>query len=62
MHPVHSERTRAFGVEEEGSLLPAAAIAGASLQVLASAMASQVADVRLPLTDAAKDPELVAQP
>jgi ribitol-5-phosphate 2-dehydrogenase (NADP+) / D-ribitol-5-phosphate cytidylyltransferase len=55
-------RTRAFGVEEEGSLLPAAAVAGASLQVLASAMTGQVVDVRLPFTDAAKEPQLVAQP
>ncbi|MGF9647984.1 bifunctional cytidylyltransferase/SDR family oxidoreductase [Pseudarthrobacter oxydans] len=55
-------RTRAFGAEEEGSLLPAAAVAGASIQVLASAMTGQVVDVRLPYTDPSKDSELVAQP
>jgi 2-C-methyl-D-erythritol 4-phosphate cytidylyltransferase len=55
-------RTRAFGVEEEGSLLPAAAVADASVQVLASNMTGQVVDVRLPYTDPSKDPELVAQP
>lgn len=55
-------RTRAFGAEEEGSLLPAAAVAGASIQVLASAMTGQVVDVRLPYTDPSQDSELVAQP
>jgi 2-C-methyl-D-erythritol 4-phosphate cytidylyltransferase len=51
-------RTRAFGEEAEGSLLPAAAVAGASIQVLASAMTGQVVDVRLPYTDTSHDPEL----
>ncbi|WP_458781175.1 SDR family NAD(P)-dependent oxidoreductase [Arthrobacter sp. D3-16] len=54
-------RTRAFGAEEEGSLLPAAAVAGATIQVLASAMTGQVVDVRLPYTDPSKDTELVAR-
>lgn len=53
-------RTRAFGAEEEGTLLPAGAVAGASLQVLASAMTGQVVDVRLPYTDTTGDPQLVA--
>jgi 2-C-methyl-D-erythritol 4-phosphate cytidylyltransferase len=55
-------RSRAFGVEEEGSLLPAAAVAAANLQVLASAMTGQVVDVRLPYTDTTHDPQLLAQP
>jgi 2-C-methyl-D-erythritol 4-phosphate cytidylyltransferase len=55
-------RTRAFGEETEGSLLPAAAVAGASIQVLASAMTGQVVDVRLPYTELSQDPQLVAQP
>ncbi|TLM84500.1 bifunctional cytidylyltransferase/SDR family oxidoreductase [Pseudarthrobacter sp. NamE2] len=55
-------RTRAFGEEDEGSLLPAAAVAGASIQVLASAMTGQVVDVRLPYTDPTTDPHLVPSP
>ncbi|WP_258803183.1 bifunctional cytidylyltransferase/SDR family oxidoreductase [Pseudarthrobacter sp. NS4] len=55
-------RSRAFGVEEEGSLLPAAVVAAANLQVLASAMTGQVVDVRLPYTDTTHDSQLVAQP
>ncbi len=55
-------RTRAFGLEEEGSLLPAAAVADASLQVLASAMTGQVVDVRLPYTDPTNDLQLVPSP
>jgi 2-C-methyl-D-erythritol 4-phosphate cytidylyltransferase len=55
-------RTRAFGEEEQGSLLPAAAVAGTCVSVLASDMTGQVIDVRLPYTDPSKDPELVAQP
>jgi ribitol-5-phosphate 2-dehydrogenase (NADP+) / D-ribitol-5-phosphate cytidylyltransferase len=55
-------RTRAFGAELEGSLLPAAAVADASVQVLASAMTGQVVDVRLPYTDTTSSQQLVAQP
>lgn len=55
-------RTRAFGAEADGSLLPAAAVAAASRQVLASRMTGQVVDVRLPYADPASDPQLVAQP
>ncbi|MBT2566302.1 bifunctional cytidylyltransferase/SDR family oxidoreductase [Arthrobacter sp. ISL-85] len=55
-------RTRAFGAEADGSLLPAAAVAAASVQVLASRMTGQVIDVRLPYADTTSDPQLVAQP
>jgi 2-C-methyl-D-erythritol 4-phosphate cytidylyltransferase len=55
-------RTRAFGAEEKGSLLPAAAVAGSCVSVLASDMTGQVVDVRLPYTDRSKGSALVAQP
>jgi 2-C-methyl-D-erythritol 4-phosphate cytidylyltransferase len=54
-------RSKAFGVEKEGSLLPATAVAVANLEVLVSGMTGQIVDVRLPYTDSAKGPELVAQ-
>lgn len=44
-------RTRAFGVEDEGSLVQSSAVARASLGVLSSDSTGQVFDVRLPETD-----------
>jgi 2-C-methyl-D-erythritol 4-phosphate cytidylyltransferase len=44
-------RERAFGVEEEGSLVQSGTVAEASLRVLASVATGQVFDVRLPGTD-----------
>jgi 2-C-methyl-D-erythritol 4-phosphate cytidylyltransferase len=54
-------RTKAFGVEKEGSLLPATAVAVANLEVLVSGMTGQVVDVRLPYSDPARGPELMAR-
>ncbi len=44
-------RLRAFGVEDEESLVQAAAVARVSLEVLASDATGQVFDVRVPQTD-----------
>ncbi len=44
-------RLRAFGLEDEASLVQAATVARVSLEVLASPATGQVYDVRVPLTD-----------
>ncbi len=44
-------RVKAFGVEDESSLVPAAEVARVSAQVLASDGTGQIFDVRLPATD-----------
>jgi 2-C-methyl-D-erythritol 4-phosphate cytidylyltransferase len=44
-------RTKAFGAEDESSLVPAAEVARVSAQVLASDGTGQIYDVRLPATD-----------
>lgn len=44
-------RTRAFGVEQESSLVQASAVAKVSVRVLSSTSTGQVFDVRLPETD-----------
>jgi 2-C-methyl-D-erythritol 4-phosphate cytidylyltransferase len=44
-------RQRAFGVEEEGSLVQSGTVAEASIRVLTSTSTGQVFDVRLPGTD-----------
>jgi 2-C-methyl-D-erythritol 4-phosphate cytidylyltransferase len=44
-------RVKAFGAEDESSLVPAAEVARVSAQVLASDGTGQIYDVRLPATD-----------